>query len=76
MRVMPGQGLYYREDDALLDEVFDDEYDEKHFTSIPSEAACDRNCNRIAGGPQRPMNPSKSDERFYKVSCKLYTDNQ
>jgi hypothetical protein len=39
MRVMPGQGLYYREVDALLDEVFDDEYDEKHFTSIPSKAA-------------------------------------
>jgi hypothetical protein len=40
MRVLPpGQGLYYRDDDALLDEVFDDEYDKKHFTSIPSEAA-------------------------------------
>ena len=76
MRVMPGQGLYYREDDALLDEVFDDDYNEKHFTLIPSEAACDRNCNHIAGGPQRPMNPSKLDKWHYKVSRKSYTDNQ
>ena len=59
MRVMPVQDLYYREDDALLDEVFDEEYDKKHFTLIPSEAACDRNCNRITGGPQCPMNPNK-----------------
>jgi hypothetical protein len=74
MRVMPGQGLYYRDDDALLDEVFDDEYNVKHFTSILSEAACD--CNRIAGGTQRPDNPSKSDERSYKVNRKAYTDKQ
>jgi hypothetical protein len=58
---MPGQDLYYREDDALLEDIFDEEYDKKHFTSIPSEAACDRNRNCIAGGPQRPMNPRKSD---------------
>ena len=76
MRVKPGQGLYYRDDDALLDEIFDDEYNEKHFTSIPSEAACDRNRNCIAGGPQRPDHPSKSDERFYKRDRKAYTDNQ
>jgi hypothetical protein len=68
MRVKPGQGLYYRDDDALLDEIFDDEYDEMHFTSIQLEAACDRNRNRIAGGPQRPDNPSKLDERSYKVN--------
>jgi hypothetical protein len=53
MRVMPGQGLYYREVDALLDEVFDDEYDEKHFTSIPSKAACDRNRRGLGGGGEQ-----------------------
>jgi hypothetical protein len=69
MRVKPGHGLYYRDNDALLDEIFDDEYNEKHFKSIPSEAACDRN-------RKRPDNPSKSDERFYKRDRKAYTDNQ
>ncbi len=71
---MLSQGRVYT--NALLDEIFDDEYNEKHFTSIPSEAACDRNRNHIAGGPQRPDNPSKSDERFYKRDRKAYTDNQ
>ena len=75
MRVQPGQGLYYPDDDALLDDVFDDEYNEKYCTSIPSEAACDRNRNRIAGGPQRPDKCTKSEERFYQRERKAYTDN-
>ncbi len=41
MRVMPGQGLYNCDDDALLDDVFDEDYVEKNFSSIPNEAACD-----------------------------------
>ena len=36
-RVQPGSGLYYSDDDTKLDEVFDDEYHAKYFSSIPSE---------------------------------------
>jgi len=39
--------LYYPDDDAFLDDIFDDDYVEKHFLSIPDEKACDRNRNRI-----------------------------
>ena len=73
---MPGQGLYYREDDALLDEVFNEDYVEKNFSSIPNEAACDRTRNRIMGGPQPPMNASNGDMRMYKAQRKAYTDGK
>jgi hypothetical protein len=76
MRVMPGQGLYYRDDDALLDEVFDEDYVEKNFSSIPNEAACDCNHNRIMGGPQPPINASNGDMRMYKAQRKAYTVGQ
>ena len=42
MGCMPGQGL------SLLEDVFNADNDEKHFTSIPPwEAAADRNRNHI-----------------------------
>jgi hypothetical protein len=44
-----GKGLYYPDDDALFDDIFDDDYIEKHFSSIPDEPACDRNPNQIMG---------------------------
>jgi len=49
-----GKRLYYPDDDAFLGDIFDDDYVEKHFSSIPDEPACDRNRNRIMGGPQPP----------------------
>jgi len=30
-----GKGLYYPDDDAFLDDIFDDDYVEKHFSAIP-----------------------------------------
>ena len=36
-RLQPGSGLYYSDDDTKLDEVFNDEYRAKYFSSIPSE---------------------------------------
>jgi hypothetical protein len=36
-----GDGLYYPDDDTLLDDIFDDDYMEKHFLLIPDEPACD-----------------------------------
>ncbi len=30
-----GNGLYYPDEDALLDDIFDDDYTKKHFLSIP-----------------------------------------
>jgi len=43
--ISSGKGLYYPDDDAFLDEIFDDDYAEKHFSSIPDEPACNRNRN-------------------------------
>jgi hypothetical protein len=30
-----GKGLYYPDDDAFLDDIFDDDYVKKHFSAIP-----------------------------------------
>jgi len=60
MRVKPGDGLYYRpDDDAFEADVFNEDYNDKYCSSIPAEAACDRNRNRIMGGPQFPENATK-----------------
>jgi hypothetical protein len=62
-----GKGLYYPDDDAFLDDIFDDDYVEKHFSSIPDEPACDRNRNRIMGGPQPPSpNATEEEKKSYK----------
>ncbi len=55
-------GLYYPDDDVLLDDIFDEDYMEKHYFLIPDEPACDRNCNQIMGGPQ-PPGPNSTEER-------------
>ena len=47
---LTGKGLYYLDDDALLDDIFDDDYVEKHLLTIPDELACDRNRNQNQGG--------------------------
>ena len=75
MRVKPGDGLYYPDDDAFEADVFNEDYDDKYCSSIPAEAACDRNCNRIMGGPQLPENASKANYRHYKAERKAYTDS-
>jgi hypothetical protein len=56
-------GLYYPDDNVLLDDIFDEDFMEKHFLSIPDEPACDRNCNRIMGGPPPPGPNSTEEER-------------
>ncbi len=53
--------LYYPDDDDFLDDIFDDDYVEKHFLTIPDEATCDYNHNRIMGGPQ-PPGPNATEE--------------
>ena len=73
MCALPGQGLYYRDDDALVAEVFDEDYKEKNFSSIPDEVACDRNSNRIMGEPQPPINALTAELRMYKAQQKAYT---
>ena len=61
-----GKGLYYPDDDAFLDDIFDDDYVEKHFSTIPDEPACDRNRNQIMGGPQPPgPNSMEEDKKSY-----------
>jgi hypothetical protein len=73
---MPGQGLYYRDDDALLDDVFNEDYVEKNFSSIPNEAACDRYRNRIMGSPQPLMSALNGNMWMYKAQWKVYTNGQ
>jgi hypothetical protein len=61
--------LYYSDDDAFLDEIFDDDYVEKHFLTILDEAACEcnHNRNRIMGGPQPPgPNATKEEKQSYE----------
>ena len=47
---------------------------EKNFSSIPDEAACDCNHNRITGGPQPPINALTGEIRMCKAQRKAYTD--
>ena len=64
---LTGKGLYYPDDDAFLDDIFDDDFVEKHFSSIPDEPTCDRNRNRIMGGPQPPgPNATEEEKKSYK----------
>jgi len=70
-----GKGLYYPDDNALLDDIFDDDYVEKHFSFIPDEPACDRNRNRIVGGPQPPgPNATEEEKKSYKGKRKAFTN--
>ena len=72
MRVHPGSGLYYSDDDAKMDEVFDDDYNAKYFSSIPSEDVQARRRTRVKGGPNLPPNATKKE----KAERKAYTDRQ
>jgi hypothetical protein len=82
MNTMPGRGLIYPEDNADLVNLFDEDYEEKNFTLIPSEAPFDRSRKRILGGPQRPitshMSSSKAKEaqQNYQSKRKAYTDKK
>jgi len=70
-----GKGFYYSDDDAFLDDIFDDDYVEKHFSTIPDEPACDRNRNRIMGGPQPPgPNATEEEKNSYEGKQKAFTD--
>jgi hypothetical protein len=56
--------LYYPDDNALLDDIFDDDYMEKHFSSIPNEPACNQN------GP----NATEEERKSYEGKRKAFTD--
>ena len=64
-RVRPGEGFYYQNDadNALLDDIFDEDYQEKHFLSIPNEPHYERWRNRILGGPQLKPNATFNEMR-------------
>jgi hypothetical protein len=67
--------LYYSDDNAFLDDIFDEDYTKKHFLSIPDEPACDRNRNRIMGGPQPPgPNATEEEMKSYELKRKAFTD--
>ena len=67
MRVKPGSGLYYSDDDAKMDEVFDDQYRDKYFSNIPSEDYRARGRNRVKGGPDLPPNASNKEKAIRKA---------
>jgi hypothetical protein len=68
-------GLYYPDDDVLLDDIFDEDYMDKHFTLIPDEPASNCNCNQIMGGPQPPgPNAMEEERKSYEGKRKAFTD--
>ena len=71
----PGVVLYNQDDAAFEADVFNEDYNNKYQSSIPAEAACDRNRNRIMGGPQLPKDPTMADYCHYKAERKVYTDS-
>ena len=75
-RVRPGEGFYYQNDadDTLLDDIFDEDYQEKHFSSIPNEPHYKRSCNHILGGPQLNPNAMSNEKRRYAAERKQFTD--
>ena len=67
--------MYYPDDNAFLDDIFDDDYIEKHFSTIPDEAACNCNHNRIMGGPQPPgQDAMDSEKRSYEAKQKAFAN--
>jgi hypothetical protein len=73
-RVQAGEGLYYRNDDYQLDEVFDNDYDDKYFSSIPGEEGVARSCNRVLGGPQLNPNATSAELIRYRAERKKFTN--
>jgi hypothetical protein len=75
-RVRPGEGFYYQSDaeDAIFDDIFDEDYQEKHFSSIPNEPHYERSRNRILGGPQLDPNAQSNEKRRYLAERKKFTD--
>ena len=75
-RVRPGEGFYYQSDvdDALLDDIFDEGYQDKHFSSIPNKPHYERSRNRILGGPQLNPNAMSNKKRRYLAEQKQFTD--
>jgi hypothetical protein len=67
MRVQAGEGLYYLNDDNLLDEVFDNDYDDKYVLSIPGEEGVARGRNRVLGGPQLNPNATSAELIRYRA---------
>ena len=82
MNMMGGCGLIYPEDNADFVNLFNEDYEEKNFSSIPSEAPFDCSRNHILGGPQHPitshMTSSKAKEvlQNYQSKWKAYTDKK
>jgi hypothetical protein len=74
MRVQAGEGLYYRDDDELLDEVFDNDYDDKYFSLIPGEEGVARGRQRVLGGPQLDPNMTSAEVDCYCAERKKFTD--
>jgi hypothetical protein len=74
MRVRAGEGLYYRDDDYLLDEVFDNNYDDKYFSSIPGEEGVTRGRNRVLGGPQLNPNGTSAELIRYRAEQTKFTN--
>ncbi len=73
--VRPGEGFYYQNDadNALLNDIFDKDYQEKHFLSIPNEPHYERPCNCILGSPLVNPNATRNKKRRYAAEQKQFT---
>jgi hypothetical protein len=74
MGVQAGEGLYYCDDDGLLGEVFDNDYDDKYFLSILGEEGVARGRNQVLRGPQLNPNATSAELVHYRADQKKFTD--
>ncbi len=75
MNVKPGEGLYYRNDDDLMDEIFDGDYNKKYFLSIPGEEGVAYGSHtRVLGGPQPNPNATSAKLVCYRAERKKFTE--
>ena len=69
-------GLYYPDDadDKLLDDNFNEDYANKHYSSIPNDKPGDTWRYRVLGGPHLSANATSAEKDKHTKERKAYTD--
>jgi hypothetical protein len=57
-----------------MDKVFDNDYNNKYFLSIPGEEGVARGRNRVLGGPQLNPNATSAELIRYRAERKKFTN--
>jgi hypothetical protein len=70
-------GLYYPEDanDELLNDIFNKDYQEKHYSSIPNDKDVETWRYRVKGGPQLSKHATSAEKTLHSKKRKAFTDN-